>query len=135
MRVMNSTTRGILGGMLLVCLFVASCGPVVTSGPTFTPMPTSTRTPLPIPTATLTATPTITPTQTASPMPSIEVPAQLEVFLADARITFYDSFDTLSKDVWKSTSCQKIIDGEILYACPGNSTMSRKYIFHNGEGY
>jgi hypothetical protein len=95
-------------------------------------MPASTSTP--DPTGTPTATSTSTPTQTPSPTPTIEPPAQLVSSLIDAKLTFYDSFDTLSKDDWKLAYCQTLNAGEIVYACQGNNSMSRNTIFHDGEG-
>jgi hypothetical protein len=131
---MNTIARRVLGCILLVGLFFSGCGPGKTITPTFPALPALTDTLAPNPTDT----PAPAPTNTATLVPTATLPpplpSQLEDSLEKAKYIFYDGFDTRSTVDWKFTSCQTIKDGELDYACPGNNSLSRNYVFYAGEG-
>jgi hypothetical protein len=132
-RPINIIPRRVMGCLLLAGMLVSGCSagtvtPVIALPPTITDTltPNPTETPTTVPTNTA----TILPTATLPP----ELPSQLGSLLEDSKFTFYDGFDSRSTEDWKYSSCQKVKDGELEYACAGNNLLSRNYVFYEGEG-
>lgn len=131
-----------IGSLILLALLLVACGPsaeevAVTyiaqtaEAATNTPVPTASNTPTLTPSPTITPSPTVTPSLT--PTPTIETPPQLSDYLENARFTFYDSFDYLELNDWKTQPCQTVSNGELEYACT-NGFILRDATFGEGQG-
>lgn len=134
----SSKYSSVLILVLFTSLLMTGCGPGQLLGPTLTPTSTNT----PVPSATASTTPTLTPSKTATPSPTmtatltptIEPPSQLSDFLENPRLTFYDSFDRLSLEIWATNGCQTVSNGVLEYSCNDEGPLVRKYTFLEGEG-